>query len=723
MTKRLTETAENILSKRYYRENETCWAHLVERVAGFFAKDDSEYSRFYEMMYELDALPNSPTLMNAGTEITSYSACYCLEVGDSIESIYKYYKDAALISKSGGGVGANFSSIRAEGSLVGETGGVASGPLSFMNVQDTSTETIKQGGRRKGANMAILDCNHPDIWKFVKAKDTPKVLENFNLSVRFSDRFMEEVAIWDKSGIQTEDTTLWDEVCQRAWNSAEPGVLFGDTIERGNVTPHLGELKQTNPCSEQPLLPFESCTLLSINLANHLQYVTGPDGYDKGIDWDKLKETTETAVLFMNRVLDKSVFPIQECQDAMDLTRKIGIGIMGLHDLLIYLKLPYDSEEGRKRAGQIMQYIYNVADQYSEYLGDQEGVYEGWVEGCPKRRNACLTTIAPTGTLSTLCDVASGCEPYYAPLYTRDNIGTTFFMACRPLVEMARDLQSCTEDGYAYSGSESIDGVHKKYIDLILKDNPDLFKSAGEIHWSDHVKIQAVLQNSGVDSSISKTINLPNNATVKDVKDAYELSYRLGCKGVTIYRDGSRSEQVLDVREVGPRDHSQSDSAAALRRGNKETVSSAPTEVSNPMARCVSGESLAKATLPDTLRATRYRVRVKGIKVYILVCEDDTGRPMEVFAKFPFEGGGSWSALCRSISLSMRYGVPLDDIIKQLDKSVAVLNDMPSCLSRILKTYLSGKGGLKGIPCPECGSELVFQEGCEKCICGFSKCG
>lgn len=554
MTKRLTETAENILSKRYYRENETCWAHLVERVAGFFAKDDSEYSRFYEMMYELDALPNSPTLMNAGTEITSYAACYCLEVGDSIESIYKYYKDAALISKSGGGVGANFSSIRAEGSLVGETGGVASGPLSFMNVQDTSTETIKQGGRRKGANMAILDCGHPDIWKFVKAKDTPKVLENFNLSVRFSDRFMEEVDIWNKAGIKTEETTLWDEVCQRAWSSAEPGVLFGDTIERGNVTPHLGELKQTNPCSEQPLLPFESCTLLSINLANHVaNFVTSINGdtgestSEFGIDWDKLQETTETSVLFMNRVLDKSKYPIKECQDAMDLTRKIGIGIMGLHDLLIYLKLPYDSEEGRSIAGKVMQFIYDMANAYSVKLGQEEGVYGGWAEGCPERRNACLTTIAPTGTLSTLADVASGCEPYYASLYTRENIGQTFHMACRPLVEMARVLQvkRTGEPQGHFCEDSAIDGVSRLYIDQVLKDHPELFKGAGDIHWSDHVKMQAILQASGVDSSISKTINLPHNSTVKDVKDAYELSYRLGCKGCTVYRNGSRQNQVL----------------------------------------------------------------------------------------------------------------------------------------------------------------------------------
>ena len=632
-------------------------------------------------MNDLDALPNSPTLMNAGTDITSYSACFVLPVEDSIDSIYKYYKDAALISKSGGGIGANFSYIRAEGSPVGSTGGVASGPLSFMRVQDTSTDTIKQGGRRRGANMAILDCDHPDIWKFVGAKDTKGELENFNLSVRISDDFMGEV----ESGTPDMNAPkLWNELCKRAWSSAEPGVLFGDTIDRANTVKHLGSLKITNPCGEQPLLPYESCSLIAINLSNHIGvFVTRinrdlQEVFPKlGVDWDKLKDTTESAVLFMNRVLDKSIFPIPECQNAMELTRKIGVGIMGLHDLLIQLKIPYDSDEGRDLAGEVMQFIYDTADDFSYNLGIQEGNYNGYNTISPCRRNACLTTIAPTGTLSTISDCSSGCEPYYASSYTRDNMNTTFNM-------MNKWLKAALDEHNVQTLAELPENVR------------ELFKGALDIHWSDHVKMQAILQNSGVDSSISKTINMPEYSTVQDVKDAYEMAWNLGCKGITVYRNNSRQSQVLSTTDGDmPKSTTEFKGAGYIK----------------------------KADLPDKLKANRYRVRVKNQKVYIIICENDEGQPMEVFAKFPYEGGGSWSTVCRSISLSMRYGVPLQDIIKQLDKSVAVLNDMPSVLARILKTYLVDKG--VWVPkCPECKSDLVFEEGCEKCYnCGFNKCG
>lgn len=955
MASEISSTAQKVLEERYFIGTETKWEHLTARVAAHFGKDIGEKLEFKGVMDNLDFLPNSPALMNGGTEIQSYSACYVLPVEDSIESIFKYYSDAGLISKSGGGVGANFSNIRSSGSVVNSTDGVASGPISFMVGQDALTEVIKQGGRRRGANMSILMCDHPDIWEFVSAKDEPGKLENFNLSVGITDEFMKGIkgdlpdGVW--SDLKYADNVgLWDEIAKRAWESGEPGVLFMDKIEAGNTVPHLGKLEATNPClhpdtvietvegrvkikditkptkvytmeedgslgirdasaswiskkgsrtltvevrsgksvtltpnhkayvrskgwveaknlkvgdelvhlcrarrgaaysgvkltteanrdyrmehrfiaegvygklniiedvhhingdtydnhidnfevlshgehstltrlscsndhqvrdasgsfistgvtpktiipmpdelqsklknsqgalvksisvgettdvydmtvegthnmianflvvhncGEQPLLPYESCTLGSINLSNHVVTYEDHKIQDEvtEVHWSKLMETVHTGVLFLNRILDASTMPTKECQEAMQKTRKIGLGIMGLADMLIQLGLPYDSEEGRKLAGEVMKFIAEEADNFSRELGDAEGYYNGWMGGYvdsygPSRRNACLTTIAPTGTLSLISSCSSGCEPVYSPVHTKTVMeGTEFTIVCPPLLSMARQLQGEDGSAEAYDG-EITEGVRKKYIDQVLAENPELFKGAEDIHWSDHIKMQAVLQNSGVDSSISKTINMPNNATVEDVKDAYELAWKLGCKGVTIFRDGSRGgEQVLST--------SKESSGGMQRKGG-------PLRASDDYIQ-------TKATLPDTLGATRYRVQVKKQKVYVIIAEDNSGHPVEVFAKFPFEGGGSWNTLCRSISLSLRYGVPLDEVISQLEKSVVVVNDMPSHLSRILKMYLDSKGELISDSCPDCGSTLIFEEGCEHCgSCGYSKCG
>ncbi len=662
----LTETAESILKKRYYLKDalgnllETKWGDVTVRNAECFGATKNEADTFKSMMDALDFLPNSPAIMNAGTEIRAYSACFVLPLEDTIDSIYKFYGDAAKISKSGGGIGANYSKLRAEGSNVGSTGGVASGPISFATVQDVSTEIIKQGGKRRGANMGILNVDHEDIEQFISVKDTPGVLENFNLSVGITDEFMQ-------NKIAGKNKALWDELTQRAWSSGEPGVVFLDTMERDNPTPQLGVLDSTNPCGEQPLLPYENCCLGSINLANMIT----PEGI---IDWVKLDEIVCNAVLFLNRVLDASELPIPECQEAMNKTRKIGLGIMGLHDMLIQLKLPYDSKAGRNTAAEVMEFIYVNADKASETLAEQEGAYGCWEDNdMPYRRNACLTTIAPTGTLSTIGDCSSGCEPYYAAKYTRNNIGTEFTMYNK-WVTIFAERENCTEEE-------------------ILVKYADLFKGAEDISWENHIKMQGVLQE-WVDSSISKTINMPNDAVVEDVKAAYELAYKLGCKGITIYRDGSRDAQVLST-------------------GTTATQKETPEE----------SRECFKRDLPDTLSATRYRVKVNDQKAYIIICEDE-GYPVEVFVKFPYGRDSNWDALCRSISLSLRWGIPLEDVIKQLERSVKVINDTPSQLARILKTYQSTKGIKVTNPCPECGSELIFTEGCEKCrSCSWSKCG
>ncbi len=417
---------------------------------------------------------------------------------------------------------------------------------------------------------------------------------------------------------------------------------------------------------EQPLLPYENCCLGSINLSNMV--IGGL------IDYEKLKQVTRSAVLFLNRVLDRSKLPIPECQAAMEMTRKIGIGIMGLADMLIQLKIPYDSVEGREVTASVMEFVYTQADIASVELGEKEGTYlASDYQTAPVRRNACLVTIAPTGTLSTIANCSGGCEPYYAAKYTRDNIGKKFTMYNKWVTFFA-EQEGCSEDD-------------------ILEQYPELFKGAEDIHWKDHVKMQAALQP-WVDSSISKTINMPNDATVADVQEAYELAWRLGCKGITIYRDGSRDAQVLSTDTTKPEEKS------------KDTVNTS---------------GCCKAALPDILGATRYRVTVKGEKVYIIIAEKD-GEPLEIFCKHPYGRDSNWDALCRSLSLSLRYGIPLTEVIKQLERSIKVINDTPSQLARILKTYLADKGKVVNA-CPECGAPIRFTEGCESCPdCSWSKC-
>jgi len=410
---------------------------------------------------------------------------------------------------------------------------------------------------------------------------------------------------------------------------------------------------------------------------------------ERYVDWEKLKETTRTSVLFLNRILDASEMPIPECQEAMELTRKIGLGIMGLHDILIQLGLPYDSEKGRALASEIMKFISEEADTASYDLAEAEGPFKGAVDSeghsisdAGFRRNACLTTIAPTGTLSMIADCSSGCEPYYAPVTYKTVLDGAEFAMPNKWVAKRMEEEGATE------------------FKFLTKAAQDLFKGAGDIHWRDHILMQAVLQE-WVDSSISKTINMSNDATKMEVKGAYELAYETGCKGVTVYRDGSRETQVLSTT-TGQSDETCSDGISAS-----------------------SGSRNIKKDLGDVLTAKRYRVKVHDQKVYILVAEDDTGAPVEIFVKFPYATvDDCYVSLCRQLSLSMRYGVPLSDIVKQLEKSVVVVNDAPSHLARILKMYMQSKGTLAKINCPGCGEgTVIFTEGCEKCgNCGWSKC-
>lgn len=793
---KITDTAQAVLEKRYFLEGESTWWQLCERVSQHFGKCDKEKQELYSTMFNLDFLPNSPAMMNAGTAIEAYSACYVLPVEDSIESIFKYYSDAGLISKSGGGVGANFSNIRSSGSIVNSTDGVASGPLSFMAGQDALTEVIKQGGRRRGANMGILMCDHEDILDFVKVKDNSKLLTNFNLSVGITDDFMDDVINWETSDCTCEEDesivfnahSLWDELVQRAWSNAEPGVLFMDTIADANPVPHLGRLEATNPCGEQPLLPYESCTLGSLNLSNMVRTPVPEtmlaarilmQAGTKEVDWAKLRETIRTGVLFLNRILDKSKMPIPECQEAMEKTRKIGLGIMGLHDMLIQLGLPYDSEEGRVVAGKVMKFIAKEADVFSKELGDREGYYGGLKEvlddtgepcACyvPKRRNACLTTIAPTGTLSMIADCSSGCEPYYAPVTIKEVLdGTKFTMANKWFLKHAKSV-SLDMGGILTGMLDEVAKVGIMNVSGVKQEAKELFKGANDIHWSDHVKMQAVLQEH-VDSSISKTINMSNDATVEDVKGAYELAYTLGCKGITVYRDGSREAQVLSTSSEGGGDTRRE----PYRPLSTDTVGGDRCPTGDAREACGNDSTIIdsfedwpvpyKVELPDQLTAKRYRVRDhEGNKVYFTVCTMD-GKPVEVFARLSEEKQDSyWHTICRLTSCLLRFGVPLDDVTKQLRKSSSSVADTPSKLARILDGYkevytledaaeslrvavdkevledleksLRDKStimydtaprssGKVSLNCPECDAVLIHTGGCVQCnLCGWEKC-
>lgn len=714
----LTETAEIVLTKRYYTpEDNMCWSGLCWRVSNFFGVTQKEKDLFYNEMFEGNFLPNSPTLMNAGTPITSYSACFVLPIGDSIDSIYKFYADSAKISKSGGGVGANYSKLRGANSEVRSTQGVASGPLSFMEVQDKSTDVIKQGGRRKGANMGALYTDHSDIIPFVKCKEDKTKLTNFNLSVLAPDSFMEKI---ETGG---EENKLWDLLCEKAWLSGEPGILFVDTAERANTVPHLGKLEATNPCGEQWLLPYESCSLCSINIGNFVK--------DGVVEWLRLKYTVHAATLFMNRVLDKSIMPIPECQEALEMTRKIGIGIMGFHDYLIQLGIPYDSKEGRFFAGRVMEWVYDSCNEKSEELGEKEGLYKGWVEGCPKRRNAALTTCAPTGTLSMLADCSSGVEPYYSAITMKHVLdGEKLVLVNKWFEQSLLKVKSASET------SEIIERVRiagTVNIPEVPEDIKRLFKGANDISPRGHVLMQAAVQKY-VDSSISKTINMPSTATVEDVKMVYKLAYEAGCKGVTVYRDGSRDGQVLNttlsksVKTERPE--------GIVYRLSPKRPTSLPVDIHHCNVQGTSwvvlvgilngapyelfaGES-EDIYIPKTCK-NGVLVKGKGGEYALVVKIKNSETEFKDIAHNLMNP--EQRALTRMISLSLRHGVHFEFIVKQLEKASGDITDFAAAVNRVLRKYIKQFVYSKQV-CVDCGGEMVFVEGCSKCsLCGASKCG
>lgn len=715
----LTATAETVLERRYYlkdEEGKACetWENLSRRVADAIAevdKDRDGYEAlkedFFQMIYRLDFLPNSPCLMNAGTDLGQLSACFVLPVEDSMDGIFTAIRNGALVHKTGGGTGYSFSRLRSKNASVRSTQGVASGPLSFAAVFDAATETIKQGGKRRGANMGVLRIDHPDIMDFITAKKDQDRFNNFNFSVGITDVFMqalEEGAMYDliePSNGQVVNSLnarkVFDEIVALAWLNGEPGVLFIDAANKDNMTPQLGDFEATNPCGEQWLLPYESCNLGSVNLANFV------DG--KELDYDRLRQTVRTATVFLDNVIDCNRFPIPEIEEMTLKTRKIGMGIMGLHDMLIQMELSYCSEEGRAISGKVMQFIHDIAKERSEELAKEKGAfpaYEPKTNSYPARRNAALTSIQPTGTVSMIANCASGCEPYFSIVMIKHVMdGDRLIIVNRHFEKLAREegfysdeLMSSVADSGSLIGHAE---VPEKW--------QEIFRTAQDIPPEAHIKMQGILQKSGVDSSISKTINLPSDANEDDVRTAYISGYRLGCKGLTVYRDGSRENQVLNTRKQSE---------------EKQTA-------------VVSSSGPVKENLPDVLDAKRYRVKDQLDQwVYIIVCFDEEQKPMEVFAKFPFDNqtdlsdkSTMWTTACRLVSLALRFNVPMEEIIKQLDRSSGHMRDLPAQLGRLLKTFMAGtnRGFSSNSNCPVCQEKLVYAEGCETCYsCGYSKC-
>ena len=674
---------------------------------------------FYQMMARLEFLPNSPTLMNAGKEMGQLSACFVLPVEDSMESIFDAVKYTALIHKSGGGTGFSFSRLRPENDMVGSTGGVASGPVSFMRAFDTVTDVTKQGGTRRGANMGILNVDHPDIMKFITAKESMDALTNFNISVALTTEFMEAVKAGDDYELVNphngERTSLnakvvFDKIVDMAWRTGDPGIVFIDRINKDNPTPHLGKIESTNPCGEQPLLPYESCNLASINLSRMVKST----GDKHEIDYAKLADTVKKGVRFLDNVIDVNKFPLKQIDVMTRQTRKIGLGIMGFADLLLMLGIPYNSEKALKVASDIIRFVNDEALKTSVELAAERGVFPAF-EGSiydkpdgPRLRNATRTTIAPTGTLSMIAGCSSGIEPLFALSYTKTVLDGTPFVEVNPYFEKA------ARDGGYYSEElmkKLAEGTHLDDIKDVPAEAMKLFVTAHEITPEWHVKMQAAFQKA-TDNAVSKTINFPQQATREDVAKAYMLAYEEGLKGITIYRDQSRDTQVLTT-------------------GNSQ-----PTEESV--------SKLKPRKRPTQTQGTITKVNTGCGSLYITVAYDEKGI-FEVFSTLGKSGAcavAQLEAICRLITVALRSGVDVSQVVKQLrgircpsiswegGKSVLSCADaIASVLEKHIdsddRPKLEDYGLAKNMAgqCPECSNMLVFSEGCYHCpACGYTKC-
>jgi ribonucleoside-diphosphate reductase alpha chain len=571
----LSENAKRVLEARYLRRGANgqiieSAGQLFERVARAVSEAELIHGtavearlweeRFYNVLAALDFLPNSPTLMNAGTPLNQLSACFVLPVEDSMESIFGTLRDMALVQRMGGGTGFSFSRLRPADDLVSRTGGKASGPVSFMRIYDTATENIRQGGRRRGANMGVLRVDHPDIEEFINVKRDGCSLRNFNLSVAVTDEFMSAVeknANYDlrhptdsRVVKQLKAYDVFHSICYAAWETGDPGLIFLDAIERGNPTPLAGKMETTNPCGELPLLPNESCNLGSINLPHFVKEANSRTW----IDWDRLKAITHVAVRFLDDVITINEYPTEAIANATLSNRKIGLGVMGFAELCILLGVPYASNEATTLASDLMRFIMDEAHGTSVRLAEDRGVFPNWAQSVHagpglKLRNATVTSIAPTGTISIIAGTSSSIEPLFALAYRRRNVlGGETLTELNPI--LLRHLERQRLDSSEILDELARAGGFTKAMS-IPEDLRRLFVTALEIAPEQHVRIQAAFQQH-VDNAVSKTVNLPHDATPEDVAHVYRLAHGLGTKGVTVFRYGSKAEQVLEIGLTEP---------------------------------------------------------------------------------------------------------------------------------------------------------------------------
>ncbi|MBI5267302.1 MAG: vitamin B12-dependent ribonucleotide reductase [candidate division Zixibacteria bacterium] len=758
---RISPNAMTVLKRRYLMKDAE--GRVIEtphdlfvRVANFIAEADRQYGAgdgevrnsahaFYEMMASLDFLPNSPTLMNAGRPLGQLSACFVLPVGDSMDEIFETNKHAALIHKSGGGTGFSFSRLRPKNSVVASTSGVASGPVSFMRVYNASTEAVKQGGTRRGANMGILRVDHPDILDFISCKDDTSEFTNFNISVAITDTFMAAVKAGDtyplinpKTGrvhiidgkeAHLEAREVFRRIVEHAWRTGEPGVIFLDRMNRLNPTSPSESIEATNPCGEQPLPPYDSCNLGSINLS-HLVKAPLPTSYSineptNGIDWDKFASLIRRGVHFLDNVIDQNQYPIAQIEAQTRRNRRIGLGVMGWADMLVKLRLPYHSAQAFELADKVMSYLQSEARACSSELARTRGRFPNW-DGSVYRaedvsmRNATVTTIAPTGTISIIAGCSSGIEPFYSLAYERNVLDGTRMIEINPLFEHAAHEQGFYSETLIRKVA-SLRSISE--FEEIPESVRSLFVTAADVPPADHVRMQAVFQKH-CDSSVSKTINLPEGATPEDVRAAFELAYDLECKGVTIYRDNSRPNQVL----------------ASIKKDHAPAIAASPVE-----------------KRPQVLEGFTEKIRTGYGNLYVTVNLKD-GRPFEVFATIGKSGYTTMAdseAICRLISMSLRGGVPVEEIVRQLrgiGGSSQVYSDgarifsIPDAIAQVLGRRFcpslqngakapeggvgdgpdSGKSPGSAQPseiCPECDQPMTFDAGCYHCSsCGYSNC-
>lgn len=765
----LTPNAQRVLERRYLRKNETSQVcetpgELFQRVARNIAQaetcfdknaDTEKWTRlFYEMMVRLEFVPNSPTLMNAGRELQQLSACFVLPVEDSIDSIFEIVKNTALIHKSGGGTGFSFSRLRPKNDIVSTSHGFSSGPISFMKVFNEATEAINQGGFRRGANMAILDYNHPDILEFITSKVNETALNNFNISVGVTEEFMrkaEKDEEYDLVNPRTKQPTgrlrarqVFDLIVDMAWKSGEPGIVFLDRLNRDNPTPQTGRIESTNPCGEQPLLPYESCNLGSINLSTMVN--------QNGIDFKHLRRIVHLAVRFLDNVVERNRYPLPMIEQMTKMNRKIGLGVMGFADMLIKLGVPYNSEEALQIGEGLMKSITQESKLASQELAKERGPFPAFsnsiyaLKGEPPLRNATTSTIAPTGTISIIAGTSSGIEPLYGISFVRNVMDGTKLLEVHPIFEAIAKREGFHSKKLMEKTAQynSI-----KDLDKIPAEIKRIFVTAHDITPPWHIRMQSAFQKH-TDNAVSKTVNFRHEATREDVAEVYFLAYQTGCKGATIYRDGCRQKQVLTT----------------VQKAEPQPVSTATQTLSaTPRPR------------PEVTSGTTHKIKTGCGNLYVTINYDEEGNPFELFSTMGKAGGCAASqaeAISRLISFALRSRASVKEVVKQL-KGISCHSiswskggKILSCADAIAKALESSlkhtfqiraaSGEAKAVPvapalgeatlgpggarpdgrqekisksaslrkgaCPECGGILTYEEGCALCYaCGFTECG